>query len=323
MKALSILFMIFLLVGCTPQAYSDNLTKGKDAFNDGDYSKAISLFEKAQNEKETDEISSYIKATQLLLDSEQAIKQGKLDISLKKAKQVVAMKGNDSLLKRAKSKAKSLIHKDQTLLSQKKSLEKSIKKGKALLANNQYDEANDVLNKALSKNTLEHPAISEQKSTIKSLIKQAVNGAKTSASDTEQTSAQPQKSSSDNTKSNQDTSSKATSSNTNTNTNQQEGSSQGSSQSSSQSSDQSQDSSTNQGTNQSLTQEEAVNLVKQYLGVDSDDKTIVQYDHDDGQGNYIIHVYEKVIDDPSTGVGHSVTRGWYSVNKKTKKITAQ
>ena len=67
-----------------------------------------------------------------------------------------------------------------------------------------------------------------------------------------------------------------------------------------------------------LTSSEAVQLVKNYLNINND-KMHVEYDHMDGD-NYIIHVFEVVIDDPQTNVGHTATYGWYGVNKQTKKI---
>lgn len=36
--------------------------------------------------------------------------------------------------------------------------------------------------------------------------------------------------------------------------------------------------------------------------------------------DYMIHLYEFVLDDPESGTGHTVTYGWYTVNKETKEI---
>jgi hypothetical protein len=38
---------------------------------------------------------------------------------------------------------------------------------------------------------------------------------------------------------------------------------------------------------------------------------------------YLIHLYEFVLDDPDTGIGHTVTYGWYTVDKATGIITDQ
>lgn len=35
---------------------------------------------------------------------------------------------------------------------------------------------------------------------------------------------------------------------------------------------------------------------------------------------YLYHLYEYVLDEPETGIGHTVTYGWYSVNKSNSVI---
>ena len=39
--------------------------------------------------------------------------------------------------------------------------------------------------------------------------------------------------------------------------------------------------------------------------------------------NYLIHLYEFVLDEPDTGIGHTVTYGWYTVNRESGIITDQ
>lgn len=39
--------------------------------------------------------------------------------------------------------------------------------------------------------------------------------------------------------------------------------------------------------------------------------------------DYLIHLYEYVIDDSDTCIGHAVTYGWFTVNKKNGVITDQ
>ena len=38
---------------------------------------------------------------------------------------------------------------------------------------------------------------------------------------------------------------------------------------------------------------------------------------------YMFHLYEFVVDDPETSIGHTVTYGWYTVNKITHEIKDQ
>lgn len=71
--------------------------------------------------------------------------------------------------------------------------------------------------------------------------------------------------------------------------------------------------------NKPLTHEQAEELVKKHLNL-SEPNIKVVYDHDADNGDYIIHVYEFVVDNPQTGEGHTATWGWYGVNKQTKTV---
>ncbi|MDQ0215287.1 tetratricopeptide (TPR) repeat protein [Oikeobacillus pervagus] len=68
-----------------------------------------------------------------------------------------------------------------------------------------------------------------------------------------------------------------------------------------------------------ITQKDAENLVRKHLNL-LDSEIKVRFDHMNEKGDYIIHVYEYVIDDPATQQGHTATWGWYGVNPKTKEI---
>jgi tetratricopeptide (TPR) repeat protein len=72
--------------------------------------------------------------------------------------------------------------------------------------------------------------------------------------------------------------------------------------------------------NKTLTHEQAEELVRQHLEIQSEQNVKVVYDHDTDNGDYIIHVYEFVVDNPKTGEGHTTTWGWYGVNKQTRVV---
>lgn len=44
---------------------------------------------------------------------------------------------------------------------------------------------------------------------------------------------------------------------------------------------------------------------------------VIEVDHNEGN-NYVVHVYEVVMDDETTG--HTATYGWYYVDKSTGKL---
>jgi len=78
-----------------------------------------------------------------------------------------------------------------------------------------------------------------------------------------------------------------------------------------------------QDTQTLLTHEQAEELVRKQQGYSINDPVhIVVYDHDDEDGNYVIHDLEDVKDDPNTpySEAHEATYGWYSVNPKTDEI---
>ncbi|WP_456364255.1 hypothetical protein [Priestia aryabhattai] len=72
-----------------------------------------------------------------------------------------------------------------------------------------------------------------------------------------------------------------------------------------------------------LTHEQAEELIRKMKGYSAGDPMhSVYYSNDDENGNYVIHDYEDVKDDPNTpySEAHEATLGWYSVNPKTGEI---
>ncbi|MGF9888221.1 hypothetical protein ABEX78_06195 [Priestia megaterium] len=72
---------------------------------------------------------------------------------------------------------------------------------------------------------------------------------------------------------------------------------------------------------QTVSQEQAIQLVRDQQGISEDSTLLVEYDHLDDSGNYIIHVYESVVDNEETGEGHTATQGWYQVSPSDGSIT--
>ncbi|SUV06601.1 axoneme-associated protein mst101(2) [Priestia megaterium] len=72
---------------------------------------------------------------------------------------------------------------------------------------------------------------------------------------------------------------------------------------------------------QTVSQEQAIQLVRDQQGISEDSPFFVAYDHLDDSGNYIIHVYENVVDNEETGEEHTATQGWYQVSPSDGSIT--
>lgn len=75
-----------------------------------------------------------------------------------------------------------------------------------------------------------------------------------------------------------------------------------------------------QVSNDQIMSEDAELLVRQYLGLEQNIDLQFIYDHDNELGDYVIHVYEHIVDDPNSGAGHTATYGWYGVNPLTGEI---
>lgn len=63
-----------------------------------------------------------------------------------------------------------------------------------------------------------------------------------------------------------------------------------------------------------MSEEQAVQLVRQKLAIPDSSDTIVELDHIDSDGKYVVHAYNVVIDDEATGEGHNATVAWYTVD---------
>lgn len=69
--------------------------------------------------------------------------------------------------------------------------------------------------------------------------------------------------------------------------------------------------------NKQLTESQAVAKVRAKLKNEIGNETIVEVDHTDEDGNYVVHVYDIV---ENNGSSHTATRGWYTVNPTTEVI---
>ncbi|MEK5358036.1 hypothetical protein [Paenibacillus sp. FSL L8-0709] len=73
-------------------------------------------------------------------------------------------------------------------------------------------------------------------------------------------------------------------------------------------------------TNKGITALQAIEKVKSVYGNKIPKNYHVSMEEIDEDGNYLVHVYEIVIDNKVTGDGHTATFGWYIVDKFTGDI---
>lgn len=65
---------------------------------------------------------------------------------------------------------------------------------------------------------------------------------------------------------------------------------------------------------------EAVDLVKKKLAGNLTPQHVVEYDHDDEKGHYVIQVYQTVVNNFQSGDSYTSTYGWFVVNPNTGEI---
>lgn len=300
MKKIIPLLLIVFLVGCTSQAYKDNLDLGTEKLEATNYEEAIEAFEKAKEEKSTDEVKELLQVTKNLKKSQQAFEDGDFEKSIKYAEKVTALKSDSEAVKIAIKKANELIEQVQLVMADIASIKEVIKDGKALLEQEKFSEAYEVFNSIVSRDIkVEHDVINKLINQTIDLKNEAIDKKEeslTNANTKVETDTEPNTSSSNSSDSNEN-------STTNGNSNE----------------DSNVDINSQNSTDE-ITQAKAEKIVKDYLGINASSSLKVEYNGQDDNGNYIFQIYEMILDDPTSGEGHTATWGWYGVNKQTGEV---
>ncbi|WP_336769760.1 hypothetical protein [Bacillus bombysepticus] len=280
----TVLGLLIVASGCSSKVYDEQVDAGTKAIEKGEYADAVHSFEKAAKEKSTDEIQKYIGLANDMQDSASALKEAKYEVAIANAEKVTKDKTDDKVYKSAKEQADKIIKTAKNSQEQAESTKKEIQSGKDLLAQKKYDDAYQTFKTVADKN--ESQQIVKEATT---LMNEAVTAKKQHEDEQDKErkeKAEQEKVALEKKKAEQE---KA----------QQKAKEETKKQ---------QDTVADTG---EITENEAADLVrKQYNFPIS---LVVEYDHDDENGNYVIHVYEDL---PT----HTATLGWYIVNPKTKKI---
>ncbi|MED3550182.1 hypothetical protein [Cytobacillus praedii] len=274
-KYLAIIF-VFLLIGCTPKAYTTSLENGKTQLDGNDFSEALKYFEKAEEEKSTEEVNLLIKASDLLNESKKALEAGEFEASVynaKLVKDIEESKDTMGVLEVAFKKADEIAKESSEHLIQKNKIEDSITKGKTLLEQNKFDEAYATFKDANLNNSNKNKVILDLSNELNNLMKQTLEAKKayTEKIEKERQAAEAKKK--------EEAARKVA-----------------------------------EEKKKGLTEEQAKERVKQYIDLKPNPNVFVELDRVE-DGNFIFQVYEIVIDDPVTQEGHTATWGWYGVNK--------
>ncbi|MCM3736708.1 hypothetical protein M3215_12985 [Bacillus cytotoxicus] len=100
-----------MLAGCSISNYDAHVEAGMQALKDEKYSDAMMWFEKADQEKSTDETKSFMKVAKQMEHGATALKDGDYKQAMEDSNQVINMKKDATLEKAVKSHAEDMLQK--------------------------------------------------------------------------------------------------------------------------------------------------------------------------------------------------------------------
>ncbi|MGM0903635.1 MAG: hypothetical protein ACQEXB_21365 [Bacillota bacterium] len=290
-KVLFFSAMILLLIACTPKAYTENLEAGKNALKEEKYAEAVQALSSAQKEKETDEVNSLLHLAERMNDCLTAFSNGEYEASAFTAKKIAALKAHSELEEEIIRKSVSLLESAEKEIKHKELVQEKIIKGQTLLGENKFDEAYIIFKELLEDKTVLNDNSLMTK--LNNLMIDTVDKKKKFLEEEEQKKLAAAKKKQEEEARLKEAEEKKK---------------------------QEEERKRQEEANKPLTPEQAIELVKQYIDYEPNPNVHFSYDHDNENGDYVIWVYEFVIDDPVTKEGHSATWGWYAVDPVEKYV---
>lgn len=217
---------VLLLAGCSSKMYEQYMREGTEALNKEDYERAVSLFEKAYETRETEDVANLFLATKAAKMASHHLGEGKFEEAEVFAEEAISVAGNGEALDALRLFAEE-IRKHAVDEKDRKRLIQELQKAKGEM------EDGKILREEEGRTVEE-----EQKNKEKS----------------------------------------------------------------------------------NITKEEAVQLVIEMTGMRPSESFFVAFDHHTPEGHFVIHLYEVVIDDLETRIGHKATYGWYGVVPETGEV---
>nr|WP_276561239.1 hypothetical protein [Bacillus paramycoides] len=276
--------LMIVASGCSSKVYDEQVDSGQKAIEKGEYANAVSSFEKAAKDKSTDEIQKYIRLANDMKDSATALKDEKYEVAIANAEKVTKEKTDDKIYKSAKEQADKIIKTAKSSQEQAESTKKEIQLGKDLLGQQKYDEAYQAFKTIADRK--ESPQLVSEATT---LMNEAITAKKQHEDEQEKArkeKAEQEQVALEKKKAEQE-------------------------QAQLKAKEETKKQKDTSGNTAVLTKKDAENLVRIKKNVPASVEVV--YDHDDNNGDYVIHVYESHPD-------HTATLGWYAVNPKTKEM---
>lgn len=290
MKRLAILFIYLplFLVACNSSEYQNYIDAGNDAVHEEDYPEATKNYSKAMAEKDTDEAKQVHSILKKIQDGEEAFQNGNFEQSIALFEEVMEVKEDEpKIIGIIQRDASRYLEESQTALSSYETIAQLIKDGDTKLENSEFDEAIRLYEKAGETGvTINSSKITNTMQVAKALKVKAENAKK----DYEQLQAEKAQKVKEEAKKEEVKK-------------QQE-----------------------QQKSAKISHSEAAEYVKKYLIAIYDEDIFqnpnihLNYDHDNEHGDYVFQLYEVVIDDPDTKMGHTATWGWYGIDPVNKTV---
>ncbi|KZN94780.1 hypothetical protein [Aeribacillus pallidus] len=280
-----LIFAMMFLFGCTSKEYKSNMESGIEALKKEQYSDAISFFNKALHEKNTEEAQLALDLSKQIKDSVAALEKGEFETAISLAEKIKNSNETSKVLDILKPKAEKIIEEAEKTSAALKEMESELESGKALLEENKFDEAFAIFKK-IAETTSNNEKIVSVTKNAEQLMNQAAAAKNQYLQEQEKKLQEERQKAEEEAKKRKEEQKKAEESKK----------------------------------SRPISHTEAEQLVREYLKIENTSNVYVEYDHDNEKGEYIIHVYEIVISDPETKEGHTSTWGWYAVDPVKKVV---
>ncbi|PEK16334.1 hypothetical protein [Bacillus toyonensis] len=148
-KLLTVIGLTFLmLAGCSNGNFEKAMDEGKTALTNKEYKTALSLFERALDEKKDDsDVKVLVEQTKAMIEAVKLKEETKVEESIKSFEKVESVKnGSNTLLKQAKEERTALL----AILEQKKKYSEQLTKSEEFISKKNYAEAKEILDKLVS-----------------------------------------------------------------------------------------------------------------------------------------------------------------------------
>ncbi|UOY91668.1 hypothetical protein MUG87_14375 [Ectobacillus sp. JY-23] len=156
-KLASFMCMLFLLTACSSE-YENHIKAGVKAVKEERYEEAVASFKQAAQEKNDKSVQSYVKASQTMKSSIDALDEGDTKKAILHAQRIVDEKETNKVTEIIKPRAREVIANAKKLDIQMQELSGKLEKARAYADAEQYLEAEKLLQEVSSATALSQEA---------------------------------------------------------------------------------------------------------------------------------------------------------------------